>query len=82
MFCTKRDFLSTGIGPEIEVLGPMRSFSVIPDEPRDERGVELIGGDEQFLMVINELLLNGAIKPFDMGIHLGSSRIAMPMVFV
>ena len=60
----------------------MRSFSVVPDEPRDELAIELIGGDEQLLMVINKLLLNSPVKPLDVGVHLGSSRIGMPVVFV
>ena len=60
----------------------MRSFSVVPDEPRDQLAIELIGSDQQLLMVINELLLNGPVKTFDMGVHLGSSGIGMPMSFV
>ena len=60
----------------------MRSFSVVPDEPRDQLSIELIGSDQQLLMVINELLLNGAVKTFDMGIHFRSSGIGMPMSFV
>lgn len=60
----------------------MRSFSVVPDEPRDQLAIELIGSDQQLLMVINELLLNGPVKTFDMGVHLGSSGIGMPVSFV
>ena len=60
----------------------MRSFSVVPDEPRDQLAIELIGSDQQLLMVINELLLNGPVKTFDVGVHLGSSGIGMPVRFV
>ena len=60
----------------------MRSFSVVPDEPRDQSAIELIGGDKQLLMVINEFFLNGSIKPFDLSIHFGRFGIAVPMVFV
>ena len=61
---------------------PMRSFIVVPDEPRDQLAIELIGGDKQLLMVIDEFLLNGAVKAFHVGVHLGSSGIGMPVVFV
>ena len=60
----------------------MRSFSVVPDEPRDQLAIELIGSDQQLLMVINELLLNGPVKTFEVGVHLGSSGIGMPVSFV
>jgi hypothetical protein len=60
----------------------MRSFSVVPDEPRDQLAIELIGSDQQLLMVINELLLNGPVKTFDVGVHLGSSGVGMPVSFV
>ena len=60
----------------------MRSFGVVPDEPRDQLAIELIGSDQQLLMVINELLLNGAVKTFDVSVHLGSSGIGMPVSFV
>ena len=60
----------------------MRPFSVVPDEPRDQLAIELIGSDQQLLMVINELLLNGPVKTFDVGVHLGSSGIGMPVSFV
>ena len=60
----------------------MRSFSVVPDEPRDQLAIELIGSDQQLLVVINELLLNGPVKTFDVGVHLGSSGIGMPVSFV
>ena len=56
----------------------MRSFSVVADEPRDQLAIELIGSDQQLLMVINELLLNGPVKTFEGGVHLGSSGIGMP----
>jgi hypothetical protein len=60
----------------------MRSFSVVPDEPGNQSAIELIGRDQQLLMVINEFFLNGPIKPFDVGIHLGSLGMGMPMGFV
>jgi hypothetical protein len=40
----------------------MRSFSVVPDEPKDQLTIELIGDDEQLFVIINELLLNGRVK--------------------
>ena len=33
-------------------------------------------------MIINELLLNGPVKTFDVGVHLRSSGIGMPVSFV
>src|SRR5262245_21733512 len=60
----------------------MRSFSVVPQQPRDQYAIELIGADQQFLMVINEFFLNRAIKSFHVSIHLGSFGISMPMVFM
>ena len=60
----------------------MGSFSVVPDEPRDQLAIELIGSDQQLLMIVNELLLNSPVKTFDMGVHLGGSGIGMPMSFV
>src|SRR5919112_319070 len=60
----------------------MRSFSVVPDEPWDQLAIELIGSDQQLLMVINELFLNRAVKTFDVGVHLGSSGVGMPVSFV
>jgi hypothetical protein len=33
-------------------------------------------------MIIDELLLNGPVKTSDVGIHLGSSGIGMPVGFV
>ena len=60
----------------------MRSFSVVPDEPWDQLAIELIGSDQQLLVVINELLLNGPVKTFDVGVHLGSSGVGMPVSFV
>ena len=47
----------------------MRSFSVVPDEPWDQLAIELIGSDQQLLMVINELLLNVRLNvTFDLGV--------------
>jgi hypothetical protein len=60
----------------------MRSFSVVPDEPRDQLAIELIGLDKQLLMIIDKFLLNGSIKPFYVSIHFGSLGIGMPVVFV
>jgi hypothetical protein len=83
MFCTKRDFLSTGIGPEIYALVTNEVVSALYQMRQGiSWAIELIGSDQKLLMVINELLLNGAAKTFDVGIHLGSSGIGMPVSFV
>lgn len=42
--------------------------------------IELIGHEQQLFMIINELFLNGSIKPFDVSIHFGRSGIGVPMV--
>lgn len=60
----------------------MRSLSVVSQQSGDQLAVELIGCDQQFLMVVNELFLNRPIKPFYMGIHLGGSGIGVPVIFV
>lgn len=60
----------------------MGSLSIIPEQPRNQLTVKLIGIKQQLLMVVNEFLLNRAIKPFHMGVHLGGSRISVPVVFM
>ena len=60
----------------------MRSLSVVPDKPGDQLAIELVGDEQQLFMVIDKFFLDGSIEPFHMGIHLGSSGIGIPMVFV
>lgn len=60
----------------------MRSFGVVPEKPGNQLPIELIGEEQQLFMVINKFFLDGSIKPFHMGIHLGSLGIGMPVVFV
>lgn len=66
----------------IEFQSPVRSFGVVPEEPRNQLTIELIGFEQEFLMVVDKFFLNGSIEPFHMGIHLGSSGIGVPVVFV
>jgi hypothetical protein len=40
----------------------MRSFSVVPEELRDQLAIELIRGDQQFLVIVNEFFLDRSIK--------------------
>ncbi len=60
----------------------MRAFSVVPQEPGNQLAVELVGSQQQLLMIVNEFFLEGSIEPFHVGIHLGSFGIGMPVVFV
>ena len=60
----------------------MRSFGVVPKKPRNQFTVELVGSQEQLLMIVNEFFLKGTIKPFHVGIHFGSFGIGVPVVFV
>jgi hypothetical protein len=82
MICTERDFLSQELDGGIKFEGPMRPLSVVPDEPRNQLTVKLIRRSQQLLMVVDELFLNRAIKPFHVGVHLGSFGIGMPVVFM
>ena len=60
----------------------MRTLSVVPEEPGDEQAIEVIGSQEQLLMIVDEFFLNRSIKPFHMSVHLGRFGIGMPVVFV
>lgn len=60
----------------------MRTFSVVPEKPWDEFTVELIGSDQELLMIVDKFFLQSPIEPFHVGIHFGSLGISMPMVFV
>ena len=60
----------------------MRSLSVVPEEPGDQLAIELIGNEEQLLMIVDKFFLNGSIEPFHMGVHLGRFGIGVPVVFV
>lgn len=66
----------------IEFQSPVRSFGVVPEEPRNQLTIEWIGFEQEFLMVVDKFFLNGSIESFHMGIHLGSSGIGVPVVFV
>ena len=59
----------------------MKSFGV-PDKPGNQLAIELVGDEQQLFMVIDKFFLDGSIEPFHMGIHLGSSGVGVPMVFV
>ena len=50
--------------------GPVRSLCVVPEEVSHQADVELFWVKEFILVIVNILLLEGAIKAFGMGIHL------------
>ena len=77
-----RVFFQQELHRRFEFKSPVRSFRVVPQQPRDKLAIELIGTDKQLFMVVNEFFLKSSIKSFHMGIHLGSFGIGMPMVFV
>ena len=52
----------------------MRSFSVIPEEPRDELAIEPIRSHEQLVVMVDKFFLNRSVKPFHVGVHLGRFR--------
>ena len=55
----------------------MDPLGVVPDQPIHEFGIELIKNKQQTLMIIQELLLNRAIEPLDVGIHLRGFRVSV-----
>ena len=60
--------------------GMMGAFGVVPEEPIDEFIVEgLEVGEEQLLVVVNKLLLEGAVKTFAAGIHLRCFGEGVPL---
>jgi hypothetical protein len=60
----------------------VRSFGVVPDEPRNQLAIELIEEEQQLVVVIHQRFLNCSGKPLQVGIQLGSFRIGVPMVCV
>ena len=53
---------------------------IIPDKILRELAVEDREiGEQEILMVINELLLDGAIEAFTVGVHLRRSWVSMPV---
>lgn len=60
----------------------MRSLGVVPEEPGNQLTIELIGIEQELLMVIDKFFLNRSIESFHVSIHLGSLGIGMPVIFV
>ena len=58
---------------------PVRSLDIVPDEVLHQPDVELFWVKEFILMIVNILLLDGAVKAFGMGVHLGCFRVGMPV---
>ena len=52
---------------------------VVPDEPVNQLGIEHLRCREVRGMVINKFLLNGAVEPFAVGVHLWRLGIGMIM---
>jgi hypothetical protein len=42
----------------------VRSFGVVPDEPRNQLAIELIEEEQQLVVVIDQRFLNCSGKPF------------------
>ncbi|GAB2566386.1 hypothetical protein GCM10027066_06910 [Dyella jejuensis] len=58
----------------------MRAFGVVPMEPGEESFVEGVDvGEQEILVVVDELLLDGAVESFAMGIHFRRARAGVPM---
>jgi len=51
---------------------PVRSLCVVPEEVLHQPDVELFWVKELVLMIVNILLLDGAVKAFGMGVHLSA----------
>jgi hypothetical protein len=58
----------------------MRSSALYQMRQGIKLAIKLGRSDEQLLMVINELLLNGPVKPFDVGNSFWEFWDGMPMV--
>jgi hypothetical protein len=70
------DYLDGGTEGERVV----RALEVVPAEPEEEPGIEGIEIiEEQGFLVVDELFLQGAIKPLAMSVHLGRAWIRVPM---
>ena len=63
----------------LQIKPPVRSFRIVPYEPGNHLPVERRRVDKRSGMIVNELLLNGAVESFAVGIHLGGARIGMIM---
>jgi len=48
---------------------PVGSFCIVPEEVLHQSDVELFRVKELILVIVNILLLEGAVKAFGMGIH-------------
>jgi len=57
---------------------PVRSLCIVPEEVLHQPDVELFWVKEFILMIV-KLLLDGAVKAFGMGVHLGCLRVGMPV---
>jgi hypothetical protein len=66
----------------MEVKRPVRLLGVVPEEPGNQLAIELSRLEQKLFLVFVKLFLDGSIEPFHVGIHLGSSGIGMPLVFV
>ena len=48
----------------------------------DQGDIERHGIEKLWLMIINEFLLDSAVEPFGVGVHLGGLRVRVPVDFV
>jgi len=64
-------------GGEAEV----RAFEVVPRQPRQQGEIELAGviEEEQIVVVVDELFLDGAIEAFAVRIHSRRLGVGVPM---
>ncbi len=44
----------------------MRAFRVVPQEPGNQLAVELVGTQQQLLVMVNEFFLEGSVKVLHM----------------
>lgn len=57
----------------------MWSFGIVPQKVFHKADIEAGGVQKFWLMVVNVLLLDGAVEPFGVRIHLGRLWIGMPV---
>ena len=57
----------------------MHPVGIVPDEPVNELGVEDLRRPQIGYVVVDEFLLNGAVEPLAMRIHLRRLGICMVM---
>lgn len=67
------------LGRSLQVEGMMRPFEIVPEEMVHEPEIEPDGVEELWDVKIHILLLDRAVEPLRMGIHLRGFRIRMPM---